>query len=330
MTNAETGSTLIRSDNLCKTYVSNKFFLSKGSRSVAALRNASLAIHKGEVMGLVGESGSGKSTFGRALLRLTEPDSGKVFLDGIDITKFSKQEMRSIRRRCQVIFQDPYSSLSPQMCIRNIIAEPLEIHGVGSSLSRTERAAELLEIVGLGDECLQRYPHEFSGGQRQRIGIARALALNPDFILADEAVSALDVSLQAQIVNLLADMRRRFSLTILFITHNLALVQYFCDSVAVMYLGKIVETGSVDEVCHHPLHPYTQILLSSVPNPDPRQKRQRSFMKGEQISPHNLSGGGCIFHRRCPREKEECSKFSPELKETTRPGHMVACLSSGS
>jgi oligopeptide/dipeptide ABC transporter ATP-binding protein len=317
---------LIRSENLCKTYISNNLFRSARSRSFTALRHASLGIRKGEVMGLVGESGCGKSTFGKVLLKLAEPDSGKIFLEGVDITKFSKREMRPIRRRLQVIFQDPYSSLSPQMNIRDIIAEPLEIHGIGNASIRTERAAELLETVGLGAECLCKYPHEFSGGQRQRIGIARALALNPDFILADEAVSALDVSLQAQVVNLLADMRRRFSLTMLFITHDLSLAQHLCDHIAVMYLGTIVENGPADEVCRSPLHPYTRILLSAVPSPDPRRKKERQFMKGDLSDVRALSGEGCIFRKRCPMEKKECSESSPEMKESALPGHMVACL----
>ena len=324
---------LISAINLSKTYTSGSFFLKKTSQSLRALRHVSLSIHRGEVMGLVGESGSGKSTFGKTLLRLTPADSGRIFVDGKEITHFTPHEMQSIRRRFQVIFQDPFASLSPRMNIRNIIAEPLEIHGIGNFEERTERVAELLDTVGLGTSHLFRYPHEFSGGQRQRIGIARALALNPDFLLADEAVSALDVSLQAQIVNLLADMKRRFSLTMLFITHDLTLMRYLCDRIAVMYLGKIVETGSAEEICNNPLHPYTQILLSAIPASNPRQKKERIYMKGERENPFEISSAGCIFNKRCPRARAECADVTPELKffsaSNTPSEHQVACLLAG-
>lgn len=324
---------LISATGLSKTYTSGGLSFKRTPQSLKALRQVSLSIHRGEVMGLVGESGSGKSTFGKTLLRLIPADSGRIFVDGKEITHFSPRKMRSIRRRFQVIFQDPFASLSPRMSIRDIIAEPLEIHGIGTFEDRTERAAELLDTVGLGTSHLFRYPHEFSGGQRQRIGIARALALNPDFLLADEAVSALDVSLQAQIVNLLADMKRRFSLTMLFITHDLTLMRYLCDRIAVMYLGTIVETGTAEEVCNNPLHPYTQILLSAVPASNPRQKKERIYMKGERENPFEISSVGCIFNKRCPRARAECADVTPELKLFSAPNtpseHQAACWLAG-
>lgn len=311
---------------LSKSYPVGRGFFRQSRKTLKALRNVSLSLRKGEVTGLVGESGSGKSTFGRSLLRLTEPDSGQVFIDGEDILKFSRRDMKKVRRRCQVIFQDPFASLSPRMNVRDIVCEPLGIHNVGGRKERTDRAVELLEIVGLRPEHLHRYPHEFSGGQRQRIGIARALALNPEFLLADEAVSALDVSLQAQIVNLLAEMRRRFSLTMLFITHDLSLVEYLCDRIAVMYAGTIVETAPAAALCRSPLHPYTRILLSAIPRIDPKRKMARMFMKGERINSTETSPNGCIFSSRCPRSQKECFSEAPTLKaSTSSPDHTVAC-----
>lgn len=315
----------IRALDLSKSYPVGGGLFRKPRKVVRALRNVSLALRKGETTGLVGESGSGKSTFGRSILRLTEPDSGQVFFEGENILAFSPREMKRLRRRCQVIFQDPFASLSPRMTVRDILCEPLDIHNIGGREERTDRAAELLETVGLRGEHLRRYPHEFSGGQRQRIGIARALMPNPEFLLADEAVSALDVSLQAQIVNLLAEMRRRFSLTMLFITHDLSLVEYLCDSVAVMYAGTIVETAPADELCRSPMHPYTQALLSAIPRIDPRRKTARLMMKEEGDSVGEAAEG-CVFAGRCPCARKECFAESPSLRRVGDASeHMVAC-----
>lgn len=320
----------IRAVGLSKSYPLGGGLFRRPRKVLKALRNVSLSLRKGEVTGLVGESGSGKSTFGRSLLRLTEPDAGQVILDGENILRLSRRDMKRVRRRCQVIFQDPFASLSPRMNVRDILCEPLDIHDIGNRNERTDRAAELLETVGLRAEHLRRYPHEFSGGQRQRICIARAIAPNPEFILADEPVSALDVSLQAQIVNLLAEMRRRFSLTMLFITHDLSLVEYLCDRIAVMYAGTIVETGPVADLCGSPLHPYTRILLSAIPRVDPRRKMVRMFMKDERGNATDASSNGCIFAGRCPRSQPDCLESAPPMRASeTSPDHLVACRFPG-
>mgnify|MGYP000867896873 CR=1 FL=1 len=267
-----------------------QYFKINNNFTVRAVDGVTFDIKPGETYGLVGESGSGKSTFGQCLMGLTETDDGTIRVDGGDVTHATADQVRDMRRRFQIIYQDPFASLSPRMNIRDIICEPLDIHRVGTQKERTARAAELIEIVGLRAEHLLRFPHEFSGGQRQRISIARALVLNPEFILADEAVSALDVSLQAQIINLLVEMQRQFSLTMLFITHDLSVVEYLCDRVAVLYMGRVVEVGRTKDLCSNPAHPYSQVLLSAIPNIDPRRKKKRLFMRGERLC-QTLSAG---------------------------------------
>jgi oligopeptide transport system ATP-binding protein len=293
---------------------------------VRAVDGVSFSIAPGETVGLVGESGCGKTTTGRCILRLERPTEGQILFDGQDISGMDRKGLTAMRRRMQVIFQDPYSSLNPRMKVGDIIAEPIKVHGVEPDARRRDaRVRELLSVCGLDPKFTDRYPHEMSGGQRQRVGIARALALDPEFIVCDEAVSALDVSIQAQVVNLLEDLRERFNLTYLFIAHDLSVVRHLCQRVAVMYLGRIVEMADSDELFDNPLHPYTQALLSAVPVPDPRVEAQRQFRpaKGEVPSPINPPSG-CVFHPRCPVAVEGCKKTRPTLREL-RPRHWVAC-----
>jgi len=296
--------------------------------AVKAVDGVTFDIYKGETLGLVGESGCGKSTTGRSILQLLKPTAGEVYFEDRDLTKLSKGDLRRARRHMQMIFQDPQASLNPRLTVGSIISEPLEIHNVGDKDSRKERVQELLRVVGLNPYFISRYPHEFSGGQRQRIGIARALATNPSFIVADEPISALDVSIQAQVVNLLDDLKVELGLTYLFIAHDLSMVRYISDRVAVMYLGKIVEMGSRDDVYDHPLHPYTQALLSAIPIPDPDKeaRRERIILKGEVPNPANPPTG-CRFHTRCQYATEICSQEDPEFRNlgTTFGPHMVAC-----
>jgi oligopeptide transport system ATP-binding protein len=293
---------------------------------VKAVDGVDFWVRRGETLGLVGESGCGKTTTGRCILRLERPTAGEIFYDGVDIAKADGAELLALRRRIQVIFQDPYSSLNPRMKVGEIIAEPIKVHGIERDAARRAgRVRELLSVCGLDPKFADRYPHEMSGGQRQRVGIARALALEPEFIVCDEAVSALDVSIQAQIVNLLEDLRERFGLTYLFIAHDLSVVRHLCQRVAVMYLGHIVELAACDELFDNPLHPYTQVLLAAVPVPDPNVEATRDFrpVQGEVPSPMNPPSG-CVFHPRCPIAVERCKRASPELREVL-PDHWVAC-----
>ncbi|MEM6382261.1 MAG: ABC transporter ATP-binding protein [Pseudomonadota bacterium] len=306
-------------------HLSKRFETARGT--VNAVNDVSFDIPKGSITGLVGESGSGKTTLGRALLRLTEPSEGQTFFQGQDLNALSPAQMRDIRRRMQIIFQDPVSSLNPRMKVQSIIAEGLVAHGIGSPAERRDRVASLLEEVGLQADHMTRFPHEFSGGQRQRIGIARALALEPDFIVADESVSALDVSIQAQVLNLLLELREKRNLTMLFIAHDLSVVEYLCDQIVVMYLGKVVEIGPSRPLYSSPSHPYTRALLSAIPLPDPALSRQRTILKGDIPSPL-APPSGCVFRTRCPNAAEECAHGVPDAVLISA-GHQSYCKRLG-
>lgn len=319
---------LVEVSNLIKTFPIMGGIISKQVAAVQAVRGVSLTIAKGETLGLVGESGCGKSTLGRAIIRLIDPSQGQIHFGGEDITNIKGSTLRAFRRKMQIVFQDPYSSLNPRMTIEEILSEPMEIHRLfPSKPERRDRSYELLELVGLRKEHLFRYPHEFSGGQRQRIGIARALAVEPQFIVCDEPVSALDVSVQAQVVNLLMDLQQKFGLTYLFIAHDLKIVEHISNRVAVMYLGKIMELADSYELYSNPKHPYTQALLSAIPIPDPRAKSRdhQIILRGDVPSPIQPPVG-CSFHPRCPKFKEGvCDRRSPELTALSE-NHQVACL----
>ncbi len=300
-----------------------KHYTSHGSK-LTILQNISFDIARGEVVGLVGESGSGKTTIGRSVLRLIEPSAGSIRFDGNELTDLSATQMRRARPRMQYIFQDPFASLSPRMTIGEILTEGLKIQGIGTSKERLEHARKALEQVDLPADAVYRYAHEFSGGQRQRIGIARALTLQPEFLVADEPVSALDVSIQAQVINLLRELQQRLGLTMLFISHDLAVVEYICDRVIVLYLGRIMEIAPSAELYADPHHPYTQALLSAIPSPDPDARRNRQILKGDIPSPANPPSG-CVFRTRCPKALPKCAEVVPELRETS-PGRFKACI----
>jgi oligopeptide/dipeptide ABC transporter ATP-binding protein len=314
---------LLSVDNLKVHFPIKKGLLSRTVGYVYAVDGVSFALGKGETIGLVGESGCGKTTTGFAILRLIEPTAGRVTFQGMGLSHMSKSQLRSLKREMQIIFQDPYSSLNPRMTVNQIIGDPMEIHGVYKGPERKDRIAYLLEKVGLTPEQGRRYPHEFSGGQRQRIGIARALALNPQLIIGDEPVSALDVSIQAQIINLLIDLQEEFGLSYIIIAHDLAVVEYICDRVVVMYLGKIVEMASYRDLYNDPKHPYTQALLSAIPVPDPKAVKEKAILKGDVPSPINPPSG-CYFHPRCAYRMEGCNQDEPALKDIGGD-HRVAC-----
>jgi oligopeptide/dipeptide ABC transporter ATP-binding protein len=305
---------LLRVEHLKKYFPIHRGVFARVADYVKAVDDISFTINKGETFGLVGESGCGKTTAGRAILRLLEPDSGRIWFDGVDLRSLGKQELRRKRRDMQIIFQDPYASLNPRMTVRTIIGEPFAIHRTAQGSEREHRVADLLKTVGLDPSVMNRYPHEFSGGQRQRIGIARALALKPKLIVADEPVSALDVSIQAQIINLLADLQQEFALTYLFISHAIPVIEHISTRIGVMYLGKLVEVGTSKQICTDPAHPYTQALLSAVPIPDPAAKKQRVVLKGDVPTPINPPSG-CRFHTRCPLAVDRCKIEEPPLRQ---------------
>ena len=326
MTSGVSGRTLVELDDVRVWFpIKSGLVLDRHVGDVKAVDGVTLTIERGETLGLVGESGCGKSTLGRAILRLYEPTSGRIVFDGRDITTASHSEMREVRRRMQMVFQDPYASLNPRHSVGRIVGEPLRVHGVASGKEVGARVRQLLEVVGLPADAASRYPHEFSGGQRQRIGLARALALNPELVVCDEPVSALDVSIQAQIINLMEELQRELGLTYLFIAHDLAVVRHISTRIAVMYLGKIVEVATADDLYENPLHPYTITLLSAIPIPDPEIERHRRAIRvaGDLPSPANPPAG-CRFHTRCPFvQPTKCADEEPAPR--TLDGHLVAC-----
>ncbi len=317
--------TLLKVENIVKHFPIYGGLFSKQVAAVKAVQNISFELKKGETLGLVGESGCGKSTLGRCLIRLIEPTSGKIFYKGEDITHVDANRLRDLRKNLQIIFQDPYASLNPRMTIGAILEEPLIIHHLyPDEKLRKNRVRELIDLVGLRPEHLTRYPHEFSGGQRQRVGIARALAVNPEIIICDEPVSALDVSIQAQVLNLLMELQQKLGLTYIFIAHDLKVVEHVSNKVAVMYLGEIVEMADADELYRNPQHPYTKALLSAIPVPDPKPRAERTILTGDVPSPISPPPG-CYFNPRCPIADKNCSVQKPELKQTST-GHFVSCL----
>jgi len=314
---------IVKLENVKKYFPIRGGVFSRVVGNIKAVDDISFSIQKGETLGLVGESGCGKSTLGRTILKLLDPTAGKVFYKDFDIFATQKEELRNLRREMQIIFQDPYSSLNPRLNVGEIVGECLEIHGIAYGREKQEKVESMLEVCGLAPHHRRRYPHEFSGGQRQRIGIARALTLNPDFIVADEPISSLDVSIQAQIVNLMEELQEKFGLTYLFISHDLSMVRHISDHVAVMYLGKIVEISGKKELYQNPLHPYTQALLSAVPVMDPDHKSKRIILRGDVPSPANPPQG-CNFNPRCIYAEEHCRVEEPELRDVGS-GHQVSC-----
>jgi peptide/nickel transport system ATP-binding protein len=328
-TTADSG-TLLEVNNLVKHFPITKGFLKRQVGNVRAVDGISFAVPQGKTVGLVGESGCGKTTTARCILRAIDPTSGQILFrkeDGetVDVATMAYQPLRELRRDMQMVFQDPYGSLNPRMSLYDIVGEPLLVHGVKSGRERADRVSELLRLVGLRPEYMRRYPHAFSGGERQRIGIARALALDPRLVVADEAVSALDVSVRAQILNLIKDLQEDFDLTYLFVSHDLSVIEYICDRVVVMYVGKIVEVAETEELFAQPFHPYTEALLSAVPNPDPRMRQQKAriVLEGDVADPANPPSG-CYFHPRCQYVQEQCSQETPALRQIA-PGHFAAC-----
>jgi oligopeptide transport system ATP-binding protein len=321
-----TNTTLLRVENLMMHFPIRRGVFQRQVGAVRAVDGVSFDIERGETLGLVGESGCGKSTTGRTILQLYKPTAGEVHFEGVDLVKLKGEQMRQMRRKMQMIFQDPYASLNPRMTVGQLVGEPLMVHNVATGAEINDRVIHLLELVKLNPAFASRYPHEFSGGQRQRIGLARALALQPSFVICDEPISALDVSIQAQVVNLLEELQEQFNLTYLFIAHDLSMVKHISDRIAVMYLGVIMELATRDELHAKPLHPYTQALLSAVPIPDPvaDAKRERIILKGDVPSPANPPSG-CRFRTRCPIAEGTCAESRPDFREI-RPGHFVACF----
>lgn len=314
---------LLEVRNLKKYYSVKSGFLNKDRRSVKAVDGINLSVKQGEILGIVGESGCGKSTLGRSILRLIEPTSGEVIFEGTNICGLKKEEMRLKRREMQIVFQDPGASLNPRLTVGEIIGEPLEVFHICEGKEKEERIYKLMDLVGINRAYINRFPHEFSGGQRQRLGIARALAVNPKLIICDEPVSALDVSIRAQVLNLIKELKDKLNLTYIFISHDLSVVHHICDRVAVMYLGRVVEIAEKKQIYENPVHPYTKALLSAIPMPDPEVKRERIILQGDVPNPADPPSG-CHFHKRCPYAKKECSETVPPFV-TVEPGHQVLC-----
>ena len=320
---SENTNILLETKNLSKYFTGKKGLLNRQSAQVKAVDHVSLTVNKGETLGLVGESGCGKSTLGRTILRLIPATEGQVLYNGEDILTYDKKKMWEMRRKLQIIFQDPYSSLNPRMTVYDLISAPLEVYKIGTKAERREMVEEILQEVGLDKQYLNRFPHEFSGGQRQRIGIARALILNPEFVVCDEAVSALDVSVRAQVLNLMRNMQQKKNLTYLFISHDLSVVRHISDRIAVMYLGSVAEVAEKAQLYSNPMHPYTKALLSAIPLPDVKKKRQRIILQGDVPSAYNPPSG-CKFHTRCPYATDRCKQEIPVLRQMEK-GHQVAC-----